>query len=45
MRPDDVLPFEHHRLKCSHCGARDPEVREETPNVPFTPGFKPWERK
>ncbi len=45
MRPDEVLPFEHHRLKCSHCGSRDPEVREQERIAPFQKGYKPWTGK
>jgi hypothetical protein len=43
MLPDEVLPFEHHQLKCYPYVARDPEVREEKRNVPFSPGIRPWQ--
>lgn len=40
MDPAKVTPFEHNKLVCSHCRAREPVVTEQERRVPFTPEYE-----
>jgi hypothetical protein len=41
MLPGQLKPDEQARLKCRHCGARDPKVEDKTVYRPGEPGYTP----